>query len=149
MDKEELVKRLDNIKYGGYSWSLYFFKIDQRKDKPYAAYKMRFEKSDYLIRYAEELSNAIINNQLDRIDEVKEYTGENTKISCDRIETSNELVKEKWNCFVDGIAGASTGPVNGKYNGYVLEGTSNKSKSIAFIKMANPIINLKKKGQRC
>lgn len=38
----------------------------------------------------------VVKYQLDKITEIKDYTGENTKVSCDRIETNNVLVKEQW-----------------------------------------------------
>ena len=81
----------------------------------------------------------VVKYQLGKITEIKDYTGEKTKFSCDRIETNNGLVED--------IACASDEKIEGKYNGYVLEGTSsnNDGKSLVFLKMANPIINLKNK----
>ena len=89
----------------------------------------------------------VVKYQLDKITQIKDYTGENTKFSCDRIETNNVLVKEQWDYFVEDIACASDEKIEGKYNGYVLEGTpsNNDGKSLVFLKMANPIINLKNK----
>ncbi|WP_370781766.1 hypothetical protein [Eubacterium ventriosum] len=89
----------------------------------------------------------VVKYQLGKITEIKDYTGEKTKFSCDRIETNNGLVKEQWDYFVEDIACASDEKIEGKYNGYVLEGTSsnNDGKSLVFLKMANPIINLKNK----
>ena len=87
----------------------------------------------------------IIKYQLGKINEIKEYTGENVKVSCDSIETSNELVKEQWDYFVMDMASASDEKIKGKYHGYVLEGipASRDEKTVVFLKMANPIINLK------
>ena len=45
----------------------------------------------------------VVKYQLDKITEIKDYTGENTKVSCDRIETNNVLVKEQWDYFVEDI----------------------------------------------
>ena len=45
--------------------------------------------------------------------EIKDYTGENTKISCDRIETGNELVKEQWDYFVMDIVYSFAGFCSG------------------------------------
>lgn len=147
MDKELLIEALENIGTSSYSWALYFFKIDRRNNNPYTTYKVRFKNDRYLPEYAKSLVDMIVKYQLGKIAEIKDYTGENTKVSCDKIETSNELVKEQWDNLVRDIADASDEKVEGKYHGYVLEGTpaSNNAKSLVFLKMANPIINLKNK----
>ena len=69
--------------------------------------------------YAKSLIDMIIKYQLGKINEIKEYTGENVKVSCDSIETSNELVKEQWDYFVMDMASASDEKIKGKYHGYV------------------------------
>ena len=147
MDKELLVKTLEQIGTSSYSWALYFFKIDRRNNNPYTAYKVRFKNDNYLSHYVKALISMVTKYQLGKINEIKEYTGENAKISCDRIETSNELVKEQWDYFVMDIAAASDEKVDGKYHGYVLEGVpaNRDEKTVAFLKMANPIINFKNK----
>lgn len=147
MDKKLIVEMLEDIKNSSYNWVLYFFKIDRRNNNPYTAYKVRFRNDHYLPEYALSLTNMIVKYQLGKITEIKDYTGENTKVSCDRIETSNELVKEQWDYFVRDITDASDEKVEGKYQGYVLEGTptENSAKSLIFLKMANPIINLRNK----
>lgn len=147
MDKKLLVETLEKIDTSSYSWALYFFKIDRRNNNPYTAYKVRFKNDQYLAAYAKALAGMVANRQLDKVSEIRDYTGENTKISCDRIETGNELVKEQWDCFVMDIVNASDEKVEGKYHGYVVEAvpTSSEDKTIVFVKMANPIINLKNK----
>ena len=147
MDKKLLVETLEKIDTSSYSWALYFFKIDRRNNNPYTAYKVRFKNDQYLAAYAKTLAGMVASRQLDKVSEIKDYTGENTKISCDRIETSNELVKEQWDYFVMDIVNASDEKVEGKYHGYVVEAvpTSSEDKAIIFVKMANPIINLKNK----
>ena len=147
MDKASLVETLENISTSSYSWALYFFKIDRRNNNPYTAYKVRFKNNAYLPNYANSLIEMVVRCQLGKINDIKEYTGENTKVSCDSIATSNELVKEQWDYFVLDIAEASDEKVEGKYHGYVLEGvpTNRDEKSVVFLKMANPIINLKNK----
>ena len=147
MDKKLLVETLEKIDASSYSWALYFFKIDRRNNNPYTAYKVRFKNDHYLAAYAKALAGTVANRQLNKVSEISDYTGENTKISCDRIETCNELVKEQWDYFVMDIVNASDEKVEGKYHGYVVEAvpTSSEDKTIAFVKMANPIINLKNK----
>lgn len=145
MDKESLMETLERIGTSSYSWALYFFKIDRRNNNPYTSYKVRFKNNHYLPNYAKSLIDMIIKYQLGKINEIKEYTGENVKVSCDSIETSNELVKEQWDYFVMDMASASDEKIKGKYHGYVLEGipASRDEKTVVFLKMANPIINLK------
>lgn len=147
MDKELLVETLEIIGASPYSWALYFLKINRKNNNPYTVYKVRFKNDSYILEYAKSLVNMIVKYQLGKITEIKDYTGENTKISCDKIETCNELIKEQWDCLVKDILDASDEKVEGKYHGYVLEGTptTNSAKSIIFLKMANPIINLKNK----
>lgn len=96
MDKELFIEMLEDIGRSSYSWALYFFKIDRRNNNPYTAYKVRFKNDRYLPEYAQSLVNMIAKYQLGKITDIKDYTGENTKVSCDKIETSNELVKEQW-----------------------------------------------------
>ena len=121
--------------------------VDRRNNNPYTTYKVRFKNVNYLSHYVKALIGMVTKYQLGKIHEIKEYTGENTKISCDRIETSNELVKEQWDYFVMDIATASDEKVDGKYHGYVLEGVpaNRDEKTVAFLKMANPIINFRNK----
>lgn len=147
MDKKSLVEILECARNDSYSWALYFFKIDRRNNNPYTAYKIRFKNGNYLPQYAKALIDMIIKCQLGKISEVKDYTGENTKVSCDKIGTNNELIKKQWNCFVKDIANATDEKVKGKYHGYVLEGipTDNTKKTIDFLKLANPVIDLKNK----
>ena len=147
MDKATLVETLENISTSSYSWALYFFKIDRRNNNPYTAHKVRFKTNEYLSTYANTLVKMIVKYQLGKINEIKEYTGENTKVSCDSITTSSELVKEQWDYFVLDIAEASDEKVEGKYHGYVLEGVpaNRDEKSVVFLKIANPIITLKNK----
>lgn len=147
MNKEILIETIENVRDTAYSWALYFFKIDRRNNNPYSAYKIRFKNNLYLPAYANSLIDMVIKYQLNGITDIRDYMGENTKVSCDKIETNNELVKEQWDYFVSDIVNASDEKVKGKYHGYVLEGTpvNEDGQSIAFLKLANPIISLKNK----
>lgn len=144
MSKELLVNTFNSMKEHPYNWTLYFFKVDKRKTNPYMVYKIRFKNDDYLPQYAQSLSDMMLNHQLNKIDDVKDYTGENTKISCDKIKVENELIKEQWDCLVADVAEPSDEKIKGKYHGYILEGSLH-NESIVLVKMANPIINLKNK----
>lgn len=143
MDKEFLVRALGGVD-NSYSWALYFFKVDRRNNNPYTAYKIRFKNGKYLPTYAKQLTEMIIKYQIGKIQEVKEYTGENAVISCDFIDINNELIKEQWDYFAEDIAQASDEKVKGKYHGYLLEGISEdkRKKAVAYLKIANPVISL-------
>lgn len=147
MNKEKLIEILEQIKNGTYSWALYFFKIDRRNNNPYTAYKIRFKNDGYLLQYAYSLIDMIIKFQIGKISEVRKYTGENTKISCDMIETYNDLIEAQWEYLVSDIAEASDEKIKGKYHGYLLEGIplNGSGKPVDFFRMANPVINLKNK----
>ena len=84
MDKDLLIEELKNARENAYGWSLYFFKIDRRNSNPFTAYKIRFKNCRYLPEYAKILIDMVIKYQMKKINEIKEYTGENTKVSCDR-----------------------------------------------------------------
>lgn len=148
MDKETLIEELNDVLIDNkYTWCLYFFKIDRRNNNPFKAYKVRFKNDSYIRDYAVSLMGIIINYKLKKIDSIADYTGENTIISCNKIATSNELIKKQWDLFVSDIAVASDEKIEGKYQGYALVGSeiNNGSKSIVFLKMANPLITLKNK----
>lgn len=87
MDKNKLIETLISSKDNEYNWNLYFFKIDRRNSNPYIAYKIRFKNDQYIIEYAKTLVDMVVKYQLEKIKEIKDYTGENTKVSCDRLET--------------------------------------------------------------
>ena len=148
MDKETLIEELNDVLIDNkYTWCLYFFKIDRRNNNPFKAYKVRFKNDSYIRDYAISLTETIVNFKFKKIDSIADYTGENTITSCNKIATSNELIKNQWNLFVSDIAVASDEEIKGKYQGYALVGSeiNNGSKSIVFLKMANPLITLKNK----
>ena len=59
MNKESLIATLKDMKK--YSWSLYFLKIDRRKNNPYTAFKIRFKNDKYLSDYVQTLGDMIVN----------------------------------------------------------------------------------------
>lgn len=76
MDKEMLIETLENVGTSVYSWALYFFKIDRRNNNPFTAYKIRFKNDQYLPQYAKSLVEMVVKYQLEKINEIKDYTGE-------------------------------------------------------------------------
>ena len=75
MDKNLLIKTLKNVRENIYSWSLYFFRIDRRNNNPFTAYKIRFKNDKYLPEYAVLLIDMVIKYQLEKITDIKDYTG--------------------------------------------------------------------------
>ena len=148
MSKEVLLNNCNTNFAGSYVWSMYFYKIDRRsKERPYKFYKIRFKNDTYLVSYAQSLMSSVNKYQISIIEEVQEYDGENTKVSCDKIALDNELIATKWTSFVDALSCASAEKISGKVNGYVLFGVSkmDSNKTITFIKTANPITALTNK----
>lgn len=148
MSKELLVGACDADKAEQYTWSLYFYKIDRRsKEQPYRFHKVRFKNDSYLLTYAKSLMGCVSKFQISPIESVQEYDGENTKVSCDKLALNNELISSQWTTFIQALSRASDEKVIGKINGYVLFGVhqDDTSKSITFIKTANPITNLTNK----
>lgn len=144
MSKAIISNALRKINDLDYTWSLYFFKIDKRTKEGYFAYKVRFKKDDQLLQYAERLVSCVNQYQVEPINEVQEYNGENPKLSCDKINLDDPLIKEQWRLFYNSIAAASDQKINGKINGYILDGhAKNTQVYISFIKVANPITSLK------
>lgn len=147
MSKDLLMSKCNSTMTSTYSWALYFFIIDKRARQPYKAYKVRFKNDDYLTQYASTVMSTVEKYQINPIEKVQDYDGENTKISCDKIAVSNPLITEQWSKFVSSIAVASDSKFDGKVNGYILVGQplSDEATPISFIKFANPIIKLANK----
>lgn len=65
MSKDILKNMCSLLKEHSYSWTLYFFKIDKRANRPYKMNKVRFKNSYYLSQYATNLLNATESFQID------------------------------------------------------------------------------------
>lgn len=148
MSKQILLDTLEEIADKKYTWNMYFFRVDNSKN-PYAVHKVRFKNRDYLSSYVESLNNMIRKFQVSKIEEVQEYTGENSKVSCDKIALDNELIKDNWDCLVRDVQNSSDRRVGETYNGYIIEGQPINSEltcnSVIMVKIANPIIKLENK----
>ena len=130
-----------------YSWSLFFFKTDKRNKQPYKVFKVRFKNANYLNTYAANLIETVGKFQIGPISDVQDYDGENSKVSCDKIELSNQLISEQWTLFTEAVASATDSKADGRINGYILYGQPLKTndKPITFVKVANPITKLTNK----
>lgn len=147
MSKEVLKHICASAKKDSYSWALYFFKIDKRAKQPFKTSKIRFKNNSYLLQYAKNLLTATETFQIDQISKVQDYDGENSKVSCDKLLLTNELVSEQWKLFMQAVATSSDQKIGGKVNGYILCGQPSEDgdKSVTFVKVANPITKLTNK----
>lgn len=127
-----------------HSWSLYFYTRDRRKNNPYTVSKMRFKNASYLSEYSKDLINCIREFQLNKIESVQIYDGNNSKISCDKVNLKNEIINEQWENFIQKVATASDTEIKGKYQGYIIvaQPSDETSPSVTFVKTSNPIIQL-------
>ena len=147
MDKEQLQSCIEKADTRTHTWNLYFFKIDRRSSNPYTVHKVRFRNRDYLSSYVQALVKTIGGYQMKRVDEVRDYTGENSKVACDRLDLKGELVGGCWDIFENDLVHASPEKIRGKYNGYALVATPRTEEytAMTMVKMANPVIELSDK----
>lgn len=153
MSKQTLENLLSNTRtnVNNYSWKLYVFKLDKRnKDNPYFISNVNFRNTQYLISYAANLLSAIKVFQVDPIDTIQDYNGENTKVSCDKLQLDNLLIKDMWGKFNSRIANASEDKLEGKIAGYIVCGrptsvADENLKPIIIIKFGNPVLSYKTK----
>lgn len=148
MSKEFLEDTITKIKENDYSWNLYFFRTDKRKNNPFSVCKAKFLDTNYVKDYASNLLDATQKFQINTINDVQEYDGENTKISCDKLELSDTLINEQWNNLFSAVSVATSDKLKGKIVGYILcaePQNNNDLKPITFIKIANPVIDMNTK----
>lgn len=152
MSKELLLNTIRGIRPDNYNWTLYFLKTDFRvKPNPYYLYKHTFRNVAYLPDYITALKNTIIRYQIDPLGSVQNYDGENSKTSCDKLSTENELIDEQWCNMLTSVNGAPREQIKGKYQGYILDGQPINNENllpISIVKVCNPIINLEKKNTK-
>ena len=106
-----------------------------------------FDLHNYLIKYAESLLNMVKKNQIKEIDSVKEYTGDNSKVSCDKLNIDSVLIKEQWDYLVETVGNSVDEKIEGKYQAYILEGepVERGQASVIMVKVSNPIVKLENK----
>ncbi len=144
MSKEIILQACDSAQVGNYKWDLYYFRVDRKRNNPYMTFKVRFKNDTYMSDYANNLLNSIKFFQLGKVNDVQEYNGENTKISCDKLALNSELIKTNWDLFLSSIINPGEEKFKGKVQGYLLVGKSlaEDGKSITFVKTGNPLIKL-------
>lgn len=145
MSKQILVDVFSRIEDNEYSWEIYLFKINRKKEQSFFAHKFRFSHIDAKNNYCKGLAKYVTKYQIDQIQSVQEYDGSNPKIVCDKISITNTLIAREYTKFHNAIASSSDSPID-KANGYAICGqpvnTASGLKAVTMIKLANPIIKL-------
>lgn len=150
MSKDYFLERMSALTSSEYNTELYFLKIDNRNQNPYFVFKHTFKNSNYLPDYINSLRETIIKYQIQPIEYVQEYDGQNSKTSCDKLSVDNQLISEQWNNLFSSVAGAPREQITGKYQGYLLNCQPKKDglPSITIVKTGNPLISLAKKDSK-
>ena len=150
MSKDYILERISALTSNEYSTELYFFKMDNRNQNPYFVFKHTFKNPNYLSDYLCSLRDTIIKYQIQPIESVQEYDGQNSKTSCDKLSVDNRLISDQWDNLSSSVAGAPREQISGKYQGYLLNCQPKKEglPSITIVKTGNPIISLAKKDSR-
>lgn len=143
MTKNEIIevfKDADN-----YTWSIYFFSMNRRANNPYKTNKIRI-KSEMLQHYMQNLFLCVTKYQLEKIETISDYTGENPKLSCDKLNLNSEIIKTNWNNFWTKIANSQDEKLKNKIKGYVLCGQPKEGNdhSLSIFKIANPVFDMNK-----
>lgn len=147
MSKEILLQACKQAQDSNYKWELYYFKVNRKRHNPYVTAKVRFKQDSYINDYAKSLLNTVQDYQLKQVSEVQEYNGENTKVSCDKLSLSNDIIEQNWNLFYSSIIKTSEERFKGNVHGYFLLGKplENNEKGIVFFKIGNPFVKLSTK----
>ncbi len=143
MNKTELIEIFNDAK--NYAWSLYFFSINKRSENLYNVFKVHM-KNDMIENYTKNLLSCISKFQLEKIDTIDVYNGENPKLSCDELNLDSEIIKENWNIFLDSCFHYSEEKLENKIKGYFLYGQpqENSGHKLTVFKIANPVFDIKK-----
>lgn len=143
MTKTELLEIFNDA--NNYSWSIYFFSMNKRAKIPYKANKVRI-KGEMLQNYTQNLLSCISKHQLEKIETISDYTGENPKLFCDKLSLDSEMIKTNWDNFWMKIAHPQDEKLKNKIKGYVLCGQpkSDNGHALSIFKVANPVFDMKK-----
>lgn len=144
------LRNIEDIIWDGDLNGIYFLKIDNRNQNPYFVFKHTFRNPNYLSEYISSLRDIIIKYQIQPVEYVQEYDGQNSKTSCDKLSVDNQLISGQWNKLFSSVAGAPREQIAGKYQGYLLNCRSKKDElpAITIVKTGNPIISLAKKDTK-
>lgn len=150
MSKDYFLERMSALTSSEYSTELYFLKIDNRNQNPYFVFKHTFKNFNYLPDYISSLRETIIKYQIQPIEYVQKYDGQNSKTSCDKLSVYNQSINEQWNNLFSSVAGVPREQITGKYQGYLLNCQPKKDglPPITIVKTGNPLISLAKKDSK-
>ncbi|MGL5983234.1 MAG: hypothetical protein ACRCZR_07895 [Cetobacterium sp.] len=154
MNKLEILSTMQNLKLeDNYSWEIYLFNIDKRlTGSPYKISKLNFKGQNNVLNYGKHLVECIEKYQFnDEIIEIQNYCVENPKISCDKLDLNDEIIKTEWNYLNDCLNSAVVDSKdNLKVKGYIVCAKPKKEnlKKFIFVKKANPIVQGDKKKSK-
>lgn len=149
MSKQLLEDKLTGLKEGAYSWNLYFINVNGRKrgSNPFKVSKVRFKKDANLASYVSHLISVVKKYQVEPLMEVMDYNGENTKVSCDKMDVTDVKICNQWDKLIEAVSNATDKSIEGKVHGYLVEGQltneNGETETITFFKFSNPIIGIK------
>lgn len=142
MTIDELHVIFKNLDY--YTWELYFFSINRKAKNPYKAKKIKMKNGQMLINYVANLMNVVEKTQLNEIDNIQEYDGENPYVSCVSLSITDQLLKEAWDNFLTAIANPLEDELRNKVKGYILVGQPKDeyTPALTMAKVANPVFSV-------
>lgn len=127
-----------------FTWSLYFFTINKKGKNPYKVFKIKMGDISLITNYANNLLSCVNNYQLSKITNIEDYNGQNTNLSCDKLSTKSDLIKDNWNNLVSQVFEPSNVEIKNKIKGYMIIGQPKESNLSYFslFKVANPVFKV-------
>lgn len=131
-----------------YTWSLYFFYRNKGEEPSFDVKLIKFKKDNFLTDYVDQLASCVLEYQINKLENVENYDGTNTKISCDKLPLSAELIAKAWDQLAVKICHAEEGKLK-KVTGYLIEGESRiNSRTVTMVKIGSPITNFSNSSTR-
>lgn len=130
-----------------FTWALYFFTINKKGKNPYKVFKIKMRDVSLITNYANNLLSCVNNYQLSKIANIEDYNGQNTNLSCDKLSTKSDLIKDNWNNLVSQVFEPSNVEIKNKIKGYMVVGQPKESNLSYFslFKVANPVFKVEDK----
>lgn len=145
MNKNELISYLNEVDLKETHVELIYFQ-KYKRNKNFDIEKISFKKDEHGQSYLLSLINCIVYNQLEPLESIENYTGDNLKVTCDKIPLINTMIEESWKNFLNDIEMSDDNKIKGKINGYMVICKDNKSNAdFGFCKFSNPKIAKKNK----
>lgn len=130
-----------------YTWNLYFFTINKRAKNPYKLHKIKMKDINMVTNYANNLLACVNKYQLANIEKIEDYDGQNTNLSCAKISTNDNLIRDNWSNLVSKFFEPTTNELKNKIKGYIIEGQPKQENlsNFSLFKVANPVFRVNDK----